>query len=187
MAMSYSYVAQEAVEGRSWLKEIAIVLTASVIIALCKPIAIHLPFSPVPIAVQAHVILLLSCFLGSKRAALTVLAFLCQGAWGLPVFASGRIGLLAFMGPTGGFLVGYLFAAFCTGYFMERVKDRTPLMALLAMGLGNLVVYLFGIPWLAVHIGWQSSFVLGMLPFLLPDLLKLIVAERILKGLRYSH
>jgi len=184
MATNYSYLFYENVEDRSWLKEVAVVLGASIIIALFAPI--RLPFVPVPLAVQAHVILLFSCLLGSKRATMAVLAFLFQGAVGLPVFASGKIGLLAFAGPTGGFLVGYVFAAFCTGYLMERKKNRTPAKAMLAMGLGNLILYLFGIPWLAQLIGWQSAFVLGMAPFLLPDLLKLIIAERILKGLRCS-
>jgi len=64
MAMNYSYLISETVEDRSWLKEVAVILGASIIIALFAPISIRLPFTPVPIAVQAHVVLLLSCFLG---------------------------------------------------------------------------------------------------------------------------
>jgi biotin transport system substrate-specific component len=182
MAMNYSNLLHETVEERSWLKEVALVLGASLIIALFKPLAI--PLTPVPVAVQGHVILLLACLLGSKRASMAVLLFLIQGAYGLPVFASGKMGLLAFAGATGGFLIGYLPAAFCTGYLMERFKQPTPLKAVLAMTVGNIIVYLFGIPWLAQFTGFSTAFVVGMLPFLLPDMLKLFAATRILKSFR---
>jgi biotin transport system substrate-specific component len=188
MAVNYSSLIHETAQGRSWLQEIMIVLGASIIISLFAPVSIHLPFTPVPIAMQAHVILLLSCLLGSKRAVMAVLTFLFQGAIGLPVFAGGTGGILILAGPTGGYLLGYLVAAFATGLLMEKISRRSPSKAFAAMGLGNLVVYLFGIPWLSHFIGWQSAFILGMAPFLVGDLIKMIVATRLLKGLRFfSH
>jgi biotin transport system substrate-specific component len=171
----------------SWVRQVAAVLGASTIISLCAPISIPLFFTPIPIAIQAHVILLISCLLGSKRAALAVLAFLLQGAMGLPVFAGGRGGIYVLAGPTGGYLLGYLLAAFITGYLMERSIYRTPSKAFAVMGLGNLVVYLFGISWLSRYLGWESALVLGMAPFLIGDLLKLVVATKFLKGLRYFY
>ncbi len=187
MAVNYSYLINETADERSWLKEAAVVLGASIIIALFAPVSIRLPFSPIAIAVQAHVVLLLSCLLGSKRASLAVMTYLFQGAIGLPVFACGGAGIAYLAGPSGGYLLGYLAAAFVTGFMMERMRNRTPSKAFAAMGLGNLIVYLFGLPWLARYIGWQNAVVFGMLPYLFLDLVKLFVATRSLKGLRFFN
>jgi biotin transport system substrate-specific component len=185
MAMNYSYLINETAKDRSWIKEAAVILGASIIIALFAPISIPLPFSPIPIAVQAHVVLLLSCLLGSKRSVMSVLTYLFQGAIGLPVFAGGIGGIAVLAGPRGGYLLGYLVAAFVTGFMIERTMNRTPSKVFAAMGFGNLIVYLFGISWLSRYIGWGSAFVLGMLPFLIGDLLKLIAATKCLKKLRF--
>ena len=184
MTTNQSYIIDEALGSRPWLKEISIIGGASVIIALFALISFRLPFSPVPIAVQAHVVLLLSCLLGSKRATLAVLTYLFQGAIGLPVFACGKTGFLHLAGPTGGYLVGYLAAAFVTGYLVERMRSRTPSKVLGAMALGNLIVYLFGVPHLSCFVGWESAFLLGMLPFLVVDTMKLVLATNVLKRLR---
>ena len=135
--MTHTYVIGATVDSRSWLKDIAVVIGASIIIALFAPLAIPLPFTPVPISTQCHVVLLISYFLGAKRASLAVLVFLCQGAMGLPVFANGASGILNIVGPRGGYLLGWLVAAFVTGLLMERVSNRTPTKAFAAMGLGN--------------------------------------------------
>jgi biotin transport system substrate-specific component len=185
MAVRETYFIPEIAEERSWLKNIALVLGASILIGLFAPIAIHLPFTPIPIATQAHVVLLLSCILGCKRASMAVLAFLCQGAMGLPVFAGGMAGIAILAGPKGGYLLGYLAAAFVTGFLMERMGNRTSSKAFAAMGLGNLVIYFFGLPWLSRFVGWEGAFLLGMLPFLIGDLLKLVLATKLLKGLRF--
>lgn len=187
MATNYSYLINETTADRSWLGEAAVILGASIIISLFASIAIPLPFTPVPIATQPHVILLLSCFLGSKRAALAVLTFLFQGAIGLPVFAGGKAGLLVLAGPTGGYLLGYVAAAFATGFLMERIVSRTPLKAFIAMSIGNLIIYFFGISWLSRYLGWHSAFVFGLLPFLIGDALKLMMAARSLKSLRFFN
>lgn len=187
MATNYSNVINETVGDRSWLKDVAVVLGASIIIALFSPLAVALPFTSVPISTQSHVILLLSCLLGSKRASLTVLTFIFQGAIGFPVFAGGATGIMNLVGPRGGYLLGYVVAAFVTGFIMERLSNRTPYKAFAAMGFGNLIIYLFGLPWLSRYVGWQNAFVLGMLPFLIGDMLKLVIATKSLKGLRFFN
>lgn len=185
MAMNYSYLLTETAQDKSWAKDALVVLGASVIIALFAPISIHLPFSPVPIATQGHVILLLAVLLGSKRSAMAVMTYLAQGAAGLPVFSGGKAGLLCLAGPTGGYLLGYVVAAYVTGLLIERSAKRTPGRALMAMSVGNLVIYLFGLSWLSQYIGLSSAFTLGMLPFLIGDSLKLLAGVRILKSLRF--
>jgi biotin transport system substrate-specific component len=156
---------------------------ASVIISLFGPISIPLPFTPVPINTQGNVILFLAVLLGPRRGALAVLAYLAQGAMGLPVFSAGRSGLPHLLGPTGGYLFSYAAAAFVTGFLVEKVFKRTQTNALYAMGVGNLIIYLFGVPWLSVYCGWNLAFKLGMFPFLAGDLLKLVLAGKLLKSL----
>ncbi|SRR5581483_694260 len=187
MAVNSSYLTREIARDNSWFKEIALILGASVIIALFAPVSIPLPFTPVPLATQSHVVLLFACLLGAKRVSFAVLAFLFQGAIGLPVFAGGATGILHLAGPRGGYLLGYLVAAFITGLMMERMTNRTPVKVFAAMGLGNLVIYFFGIPWLSRFVGWEKAFILGMLPFLIGDALKLVVATRSLKSLRFFN
>ena len=183
MAIGHSYLAVERSRDYPWLKNAAVVLCASIIIALFAPISIRLPFTPVPIATQAQVILLLAALLGSKRGAMAVLTYLFQGAMGLPVFAGGAAGIWTLAGPTGGYLLGYLLAAFITGFIMERTAARTPSKVFMAMGVGNLVIYAFGLPHLARFVGWPGAFILGMLPFVVGDLFKLIIATKIFKKL----
>jgi biotin transport system substrate-specific component len=185
MATNCSYLADKNTHAHAWLSQVPLILGASVIIALFAPVAIPLPFTPIPLATQGHVILLLSCLLGSKRAALAVLTYLFQGAIGLPVFAGGMAGIGVLAGPKGGYLLGYLAAAFITGFIMERLKHRTLPKAFIAMAVGNLAIYLFGLPRLSLFVGWHNAFVLGMLPFLIGDALKLLIAARSLKSLRF--
>src|SRR5690242_18662550 len=136
MAVNSSYLTRELAQHNSWFKEVAMVLGASAIIALFAPVSIPLPFTPVPLATQSHVVLLLACLLGAKRASFAVLVFLFQGAIGLPVFSGGAAGILHLAGPRGGYLLGYLVAAFVTGMIMERMANRTPFKAFAAMGFG---------------------------------------------------
>ena len=185
MAANYTDLMIQQTQERSWIKDLFVVLGASVIIALFAPISVYLPFTPVPIATQGHVILFLAALLGSKRGSLAVLTFLFQGMIGFPVFSGGLGGIARLAGPTGGFLLGYVAAAFITGYLIERMRNRTASNVFGAMGIGNAVLYVCGLPWLASFLGWKSAIVLGMLPFLLGDLLKLIAATRTLKGLRF--
>jgi biotin transport system substrate-specific component len=167
------------------LRNLLSVVAASILIGLCAPIAIPLPFSPVPIALQPHVCLFLGAFLGSKRGALAVLAFLMQGALGLPVFANGASGILWLFGPTGGYLMGYLVGAFLTGYLIERKKGEcTMKRVFLAMAAGNIAIFILGWLQLSRFIGPGTAFTVGVLPFLLGDFLKLSLAGRVLRDPR---
>ena len=182
---SISLSSYKALEGTSWIKQALTVLGASVLISLGAQISFPLPFTPVPLAVQCNVILLLAAILGSKRGALAVVAFLVQGAMGLPVFACGKAGLLCLAGPTGGYLLGYVAAAFLTGYLVENMKQKTAIKAFFAMAVGNALVYIFGVAGLSTYVGWTSSFMLGVVPFIIGDLLKLLIATRFMKAIRF--
>ena len=182
MVLTQVLAPREQTTIQSWLKEAMIVFGASILIALFAPIAFRLPFSPVPIATQAHVILFLAVFLGSKRTAAAVISYLTYGALGFPVFAMGGAGLAHLLGPTGGYLLGYIFAAYLTGYLCERAKERTLLTTLSALVAGNMVIFFTGAIWLSQFVGGiQPAIVLGVLPFLPGDALKTVLVLKALK------
>ncbi len=167
------------------IRNFLIVIGASILMALCAPIAIPLPFSPVPIAIQPHLCLFLGALLGSKRGALAMMAFIAQGAFGLPVFAKGMAGLAILFGPTGGYLLGYIVGAYVTGYLVERTKgERTMKTMFFAMAVGNIIMYVLGWMYLSRFIGMSKALMLGVLPFLIGDVLKLSLAGRALRYLK---
>lgn len=157
-------------------RDFIIVVFSSLLIAFIGRLEIFLPFTPVPVAFRLQLILLLSVVLGSRRAILSTALFLGQGALGFPVFAGATASLL---GPNGGYIVGYLFAAFIAGSIYERTQKRA-----LAFLVGTLVVYLFGALYLATFVGFQKAMFLGILPFVLGDIAKSAIALKILEKLR---
>jgi biotin transport system substrate-specific component len=184
MAHNYSLTLERKTQSLSLVREALVVVGASILIGLFSHISIPLPFTPVPLAVQAQVILFLAVFLGSRRAALATMGFLGQGAMGLPVFAGGKAGLLCLAGPTGGYLLGYLVAAYLTGYIVENLKEKTARKVFLAMSIGNAVIFALGAAWLAKFVGVKAALFLGVAPFLMGDFFKLILAVKGLKALR---
>jgi biotin transport system substrate-specific component len=130
----------------------------------------------VPLTGQTFAVLLVGALLGSRRGSLSLLAYLAEGAVGLPVFAGGSGGLARLWGPTGGYLVGFIAAARMVGWLCERGWDRRVRTAALAMLIGNGVIYLFGLPWLAHFVGAERVLALGLLPFMPGDLVKLALA-----------
>ena len=181
--MVYADLLRPTMRRSALLYDAALVLGASLVIALSAQVAIQLPFSPVPITGQTMAVLLVGALLGSRRGALAVLAYIAQGLAGLPVFAGGVAGLARLFGPTGGYLVGFVAAAFLVGWLAERGWDRRFGTTLAAMTLGNLVIYSVGAAWLAVFVGGLSgAWSLGVLPFLPGDALKIVLAAVLLPG-----
>jgi biotin transport system substrate-specific component len=162
----------------STLHSAGLVLLSSLLIGLFAKVAIPLPFTPIPFATQGLVVLILSLLLGSKRAPAAVLGFLMQGAAGLPVFAGGHSSLL---GPTGGYLFGYLVASLLVGYLSEKIQSRTPIQLFWTLAAGNAMFYLFGVPYLAAFIGLKKALLLGLAPFVIGDLIKLILGVKIVQ------
>lgn len=181
--MVYTYADQlfrPQERDRTWLYNLLLILGGSLLIAGSAQIAIPLPFSPVPITGQTFAVLLMGATLGSKRGALCVLTYLTEGVAGLPVFSGAGAGIATLAGPTGGYLVGYLAAAYLTGWLAERGWDRRLRSNFLAMLLGNVVIYVFGLAWLGVLVGYDKVLALGLLPFIPGDLLKLAIATGLL-------
>jgi len=141
---------------------------------------IEIPFYPVPLTLQTLVVLLIGMAYGSRLGTATVVSYLAAGAAGLPVFAGTPekgISLAYMMGPTGGYLLGIVFAAAVTGWLAERKWDRQVSTTAIAMLLGNIAIYVPGILWLGSIVGWDKSVLAwGLTPFILGDLLKIAIA-----------
>ncbi len=161
--------------------DVTVILAASLVIAVCAQIAVSIPFSPVPVTAQTFAVLIIGALLGAKRGSLAVLAYIGQGAAGLPVFAMARSGIGVLVGPTGGYLVGFIAAAFITGFLAQRGFDRKPATTVGAMLLGNCVIYAFGIFWLACLVGFKPTvFAVGLYPFIVGDIVKIALAAALL-------
>ena len=159
---------------------LALILGASLFIALLAQVRIPLPFTPVPITGQTLGVLLVGAALGPWRGAAAVLTYLTEGLLGLPVFAGGGAGLAHLLGPTGGYLVGFVAAAWVAGALAERRLDRRGRTAWLAFLLAEVALYLPGLAWLALYVGPQRALALGLYPFILGDLLKALLAGALL-------
>ncbi len=158
--------------------DLTLIAGGSLFIALMAQISFQI--GPVPITGQTLAVLLIGALFGSRRGALTVLAYLGQGVMGLPVFAGGMAGPAVLMGPTAGYLVGFVFAAFVVGLLAERGWDRGMLSTAVAMVIGNLVIYAFGILWLITLIGLSAAITAGLLPFIIGDIIKIGIATALL-------
>ena len=173
--VTYADVLRPSARRRALTYDLAWVVGGSLFIALCARVTIPLPFTPVPVTGQTLAVLLIGVLLGSRRGVLCLLAYLAEGALGLPVFAEGA-GLAYMAGPTGGYLVGFVVAAYLTGLLAERGWDRRAGTTLLAVLLGNAVIYAFGLSWLARFVGSERVLAVGLMPFIAGDLLKALLA-----------
>ena len=158
----------------SVLAQLVLVLAGSALLAISAQIKI--PLYPVPVTGQTLVVLMIGMAYGSRLGAATLLAYLVEGGMGLPVFAGGGAGWATLAGPTGGYLIGFLVAAFLLGLLAERGMGRGPVSTALAMIVGTALIYVFGVTHLSGFIGFETAVAAGLLPFLYGDALKLIVA-----------
>jgi biotin transport system substrate-specific component len=156
--------------GDTWMS-----FCGSMVIAISAPVSLSLGFTAVPITMQVHVALLVSYLLGGRKGPMAVLMFLSYGLMGYPVFASGFAGAAVFVGPTGGYLLGYFLAASMISLFIPSTRMKTFAMFTFA----NAVVYCFGVMWLSGFVGIYRSITLGVLPFLVGDFVKLLLITKL--------
>ncbi len=166
----------------SLLKQAVTIILGSLL--LWASAKVQVPFHPVPITLQTLVVLGLGFVLGPKLAAATVILYLIEGAAGLPVFAGTPekgIGVAYMVGPTGGYLVGFLLAAIVCGHLATKGWDRNPVFTAAGMLIGNAVIYIPGLLWLGAVVGWDKPVLeWGLTTFLLGDLTKLVLAAALL-------
>ena len=173
--------------GRSlplaWARDLALIVAFAALVALCGRARFFLPDNPIPITLQTFGVLVAGAALGSGRGVASLLLFYAAGLAGLPVFQGGNAGwYYATATASGGYLVGFIAAAFVTGWLAERGFSRGN--ALWAMLLGNAIIYAPGLLWLGLggFVPWGSVLSKGLYPFIPGDLLKLTLAGLALPG-----
>ena len=161
-----------------------LVFAGTILIALCAQISIPLGFTPVPITGQTFAVLLVGSALGTVRGIGSTLLYLLVGIAGAPVYADQSHGWDVVNGPTGGYIVGFIFAAALCGWLAERGHDQRFATATSSMLAGNVVIYLFGLPWLAHSLGtgFEKTLELGLYPFVPGAIVKIYLAAAALPG-----
>jgi biotin transport system substrate-specific component len=171
----------------SLIKQVAIVICASAVIAVCARLALPLPFTPVPLTLANFGVLLIGLTLGSRRGFAAAALYLSWGAMGLPVFAASGPGSFAQMlGPTGGYLWAYPVIAFLAGWIAEHGKPGF-VRNLVAAVSAEVVLFAAGISWLAIltH-SWKQAAFFGLYPFLFAEVSKVMLAAAAAVRLRRS-
>ena len=161
----------------------AVVLAILGAVLLTVSAKVQVPFYPVPMTLQPLVVVLIGAVYGSRLGAATVLLYLAEGAAGLPVFAGTPekgIGIAYMAGPTGGYLAGFVLAAFLVGRLAERGWDRAAVTAFAAMLAGIVAIYLPGVAWLATLVGTDRALAFGLYPFVWGALLKIALGTALL-------
>ena len=157
----------------SLLKNLFLAVFATIILAISAKMKI--PFYPVPMTMQTFVVLLIGVSFGWRLGLFTVALYLAEGMVGLPVFAGTPeegLGIVYFVGPTMGYLVGFLVAAFLTGFFRF---ENNHVLNFFKLIVAVSTIYLFGMLWLAKFTGWEKVFLVGAQPFLLAELFKILI------------
>jgi biotin transport system substrate-specific component len=164
-----------------WTRSALLVIGFSLLTALAAQVAIPTPWSDVPITGQTFAVLLTGALLGSRLGALAMIAYLIEGASGLPFFAAAGSGLARLtISPWAGYLWAYPVAAFVTGWLAERGWDKRYLKAMAAMALGSLVILLGGMIWRFGFMSFDQALVTGVVPFLPGDAIKIALAAAVL-------
>jgi biotin transport system substrate-specific component len=164
--------AQRRVTG--WLRHLLVGLTLAYILALSARLQAPVPLSPVPVTGQTFVVLLIGALLPRSMIVSTLGCYLGLGTLGLPYFAGRTL-----VGPTGGYLLGFVVCALIVNALMAKGWGRYPHGALFALLIGNALIYVVALPWLALFVGTGSVLALGFWPFVVGDVFKLICASGI--------
>jgi len=162
------------------VRQVGLVIGFSLLTALAAQVVI--PIGPIPVTGQTFAVLLIGALLGSRLGAMAMIAYLIEGASGLPFFQSGHFGLLYLMGPTGGYLIAFPAAAYVTGAFAEHGWDRRFLTAAAAMAIGSAIIMLSGWAWFSVVMRTSPMLTLyaTVIKFIPGDLIKITLAAAVL-------
>lgn len=163
----------------------SMVLTAVMAAVMCILGPLSVPIGPVPISLAIFGVYLAVYVLGMKRGTVAVLIYLLIGLIGVPVFAGFTAGPQKLLGPTGGYLIGYILLALIAGLFIDRFDHSVP-MQVIGMLIGLVVCYALGTGWLMVsaHMGFAAAMMAGVVPFIPFDVAKLVIAILVGRPLR---
>jgi biotin transporter BioY len=175
---TYADVLRPSKKTYAGFYDATLIIGGSLLIGLCAQLAIGYP---VPITGQTFAVLMIGALYGSRRGSLCVLTYIVLGVAGLPVFAHGKASFAVLLSETGGYIVGFVPAAYITGLLAEKGWDRGIRTTILAMALGNTLIYAFGLFWLFCLIrSIKTVLILGLFPFIVGDLLKIALAAILL-------
>ena len=152
------------------LRAFVLVALGTALMALSAKVSLPLPY--VPMTLQSLVVLMIGAAYGWRLGSATMIAYLAEGAMGLPVFAGPVGGLAPLVGPTAGYLFGFVAAAFITGWLAERGWDRSVVLLFAAMAVGHIVIFAAGFGWLALGLGAAKAWQVGVAPFIAASLVK---------------
>lgn len=158
-------------------KQMVLIALMTAVTCVLGPLSIPLPFSPVPISLTNFAIFLAIFILGMKNGTISFIIYLLLGAVGVPVFSSFRGGLQVLAGPTGGYLIGFIFLALIMGFALDHF-DRKLVPTIIGMIIGMVVCYAFGTVWLAklLSLSFKEGLMMGVIPYLAGDAAKIIIA-----------
>jgi len=161
--------------GSSMLRKGALVLLGSLVIAAAAQV--NVPMQPVPMTLQTLAVLSVGAALGARLGVAALVLYVLEAAVGLPVLAEMKSGLPTLLGPTGGYILGFVLAAGLVGYLAERGFDRSMPRMMLAMLLGAALIYVPGLLWLSGFVGgFGQAITFGLTPFVLGDIVKAVIA-----------
>ncbi len=164
-------------EQKNLMIDFLMIISSVVFLAVMSNIRV--PLWPVPVTMQTFGIFMISFFFGSKKGTISILTYLLAGVLGFGVFSGEKAGITAFLGPTGGYLIGFIFMAYFTGKMIEKGYGKTKNSVLLCMITGEAILYSFGLSWLWLFLGKPGIITLlmaGLVPFIIGDALKIAVA-----------
>ncbi len=178
----------DRVVTRTWLSDIALVVAGTALVAVLAQVAI--PLWPVPVTGQTLAVLLVGASLGAARGAASLSLYAVLGGLGLPIYSDASGGWSVLLGPTGGYIIGFIVSAALVGWAAERSWDRGWYKPIITFIGGSLVVFSIGLPWLAVSLGQlglpndlQSVLIAGFYPFIIGGLIKAAIAAALLPAL----
>lgn len=165
-----------------FLADVVLVVLGAGLVAAAAQISVKLPFTPVPITGQTFAVVLVGASLGAVRGTASLGLYVLAGIAGAPIYADHEHGWAQITGATGGYLLGFVLAAAVTGWLAEQRWDRRFSSSVAAMLTGNVIIYLVGLPWLAVVLdtNLEKTFEYGLYPFVPGDMFKLYVAAALL-------
>lgn len=168
-------------DNSKWMRRVTLAVVGSALLWVSAKIQV--PFWPVPVSMQTFAVLLIGFAYGPRLGMATVMLYLAEGAMGMPVFAGTPekgIGLAYMMGPTGGYLLGFVLAAGLVGWLAEKGWDRNVVTVVFAMVAANIVIYLPGVAWLTYLFNFENALAWGLTPFIVGDIAKLVLAAVLL-------
>jgi len=167
------------------LRSVTLVALGTALLTLSAKVNLPLPY--VPMTLQTLVVLVIGAAYGRRLGSATVMAYLAEGALGWPVFAGSVGGLAPLLGPTAGYLFGFVAAAYAVGWLSERGWDRSVPRLFLAMGLGHILILAAGFAWLAfgMKLGVEKAWLVGIAPFIAASLIKNALGATLIPALRH--